>query len=619
MTPITEIIQQDHTPDQSSTPDKPTGCSWGRMFTKIASTALQVAKVGAIFGLFFIPTAAAPIYMNPGQVLARAGTASCGLNKIAFTPQDCNEITTANLLFLYDKTRPGHFTENELLIPREKGLTRPGGSFYQGTSFRFQIPQDRLIRYERAEEYARFAFTRDVWTGSVEKTIEKFFKLHSLICTNKTEPNEYRKVKIVQSYFFADNASIHELSLTDRERTILLTTDPNKYTTLGPEESEAWSKMLYLSPVNACELPYKMKEFVEEFHRRMREGGDYIDHASFFHAEFTRLQPFFTGVGRIARLMTNLILDEGELHHVVFKDHLEYITAVRSGTKNRAHFTEYLLRSLIWTREKLPHLDNPEHRKIINEARAMHPGLKLENVGRELTGKELSGKELAGKKVNQRVEQEAYYNYHQALYEVRQAHMMTLTEDGLLSLMNRLHILLTQNLKQDEPFKLGEYRTTYMLVDGVGDAVSMLSKAQCMLPPGDFKLFLESITKIQQDITHLGRLSEEEKTLWKDVAHIPPTPDRIATRMQNFVDTLVKRRHEDAVEIASFIHMEIASIWPYGDANGRLARLMMNEWLRLNGKTFITFPDNSEYYKIVSQAVNDYTIFTRYLRRIIQT
>ncbi len=589
----------------SSNSEKQKGCNWGRIFTKIAATAKEVAKVAVVFGAFFAPSFALPLYMNPGQLLTRKGTSSCGLKETVFTPQECSDTIASHLFVLYDPQYPGHFTKKELETRHEKGITRIGGSGYDKTSFRYLIPIKRLERYERAVDYARWAFVRELWHGKTEKTVEELFQLHSIIKTNASEPTEYRKMpKIVNSYFHTDDFSVYDIPLSDSERSIIAQSDPTKLFSQNSEEAAAWNKMLYLSMTMPDELPEKMTKFVRELHIRMQNGGDYIDHASFFHTEFTRLQPFSTAVGRIARLMVNIILESGELPQVVFKDHREYIQAVREGTRDRAIFTEYLRKSIAWTEEKLSYLDDPKARRIVDEARVMHPGLMLTNVGRQL-----------GKK---KMQQEMYLNYQHAIRYLQQTNIMTLSSDELLKLLHSLHILIEQNLDQDIPYTLGVYRSTYMVIDG-GDPRLGIVKAQSKLPAHKFKIFLDSIVKVQHDVSYLGAFSDEEKAIWAEVWHLPPAPNAIQSEMDTFIDQFAARRddNEDPIELAAFTHMEIARIWPYGNANGRLARMMMNEVLRQKGMEFITFPKRDVYYEMVSQAIKDYSVFSRYLRSIL--
>lgn len=595
MTPIQSTEQQTRT----FTEEKPTGCSWGRVFSKIASTAIHVAKIAAVFSMS-LPALALPIYMNPGQVLVRHGTASCGINKIAFSPELCHEITTWYLASLYNPSFHAKYTEKDLAQHHEKGISRKGED---GTTFRFLIPLKRLENYQIATHYAKAAFTLQSWHESPKMTLDRIFNLHRIIRADPLEPNSYRMGhKVLNSFFHTDDAKIDHGQFTDPERAILTKTHPAQISTLPAEEAAVWLKILFIPTTQPSEIADQMEHLVTELHRRMQQGGDYVDHASFFHAEFTRIQPFYTGVGRIARLMVDVILDAGELPPVVFNDDIEYTNAVRQGTTNRAIFTEYLRKSIAWTKENLPDVDNSAYRRIVNETRVMYPGQLFSNVGRQLDGKKADPK--------------AYHNYQRALDHLQQHNIMNMNAEEFVKLIKSLHILLTQDIDPPESSSFGGYRSSYMLVNDMTAITDIITKAQSLL--GDrFQFFLQSISKIQNDINHLGQLSEEEKELWRELTHLPTAPEKIAQEMLTFARNFVRRRDEHYLDLAAFVHMEFARIWPFSNGNSRLGRMLMNECLRQNGKKFITFPNRNQYQQVVHKALDDYAVFTDYLKRII--
>jgi fido (protein-threonine AMPylation protein) len=73
----------------------------------------------------------------------------------------------------------------------------------------------------------------------------------------------------------------------------------------------------------------------------------------------------------------------------------------------------------------------------------------------------------------------------------------------------------------------------------------------------------------------------------------------------------------DPLEQAAFIHLEISRIHPFEDANGRLARLVMNIILMQAGYAPFIALLNKEYTAQIQQGVRDRTVFVAYLKRCI--
>lgn len=593
------------------------GCSWGRAFTTVLS---QVAKIG-LLTLGIIPAAAANLiqtarYMNPGQMLTRSGTASCGTNQIFFTDAACfNFATTLLTEYLPPSKNALRFTELELQSRHEKGIARDIKVGEQNpTSFRFFIPQERFLNYEKALRYAKWAFLDDprIYYEGTKKIESVIKKLHSILVAHEDTPTGlYRTTpKIINpDHHFDDarleweNKNLSPEELITLERTNYALQKKEHFHQLTQEELTTWKKVVHI-PTSECLIEPEMNSFLTEFAGRMIRGGDYIDHAGFFHKELTRISPFLRGVGRLARLMTNIILLTGEHSPVVFADHREYTQAVRSSD-----FTKYLRKELDSTKSLLPHLDDPMKRQIIDAACSMNPGKPLVNVGRQFLAQ---GCPIP-------IDQQRYYNYQNALYFVQQHTLSELSKEQLVELFKETQILLAQNLEQDEPYILGQYRTGYMIVDGVGDPERLIARIQELFYGQQLQDFIASYNAVLKDVTHLGRLTAHEKTLWNEIAHIPCPPDQIKNEVELFCQTLSERLKAptiDYLDLASFVHMQFARIWAYPDANGRLARLFMNEILRLGRKPPITFPNEQQYLKTVHAAMADSSLFTRYLRSI---
>lgn len=294
----------------------------------------------------------------------------------------------------------------------------------------------------------------------------------------------------------------------------------------------------------------------------------------------------------------------GEHAPVVFADHREYTKAVREGT-----FTQYLSGELAKTRANHLQLDDEAYRQVIDESRVMNPGKIVQNVGREVV---VDGRALT-------FDQNRYFNYQRAICYVRQHSLTEMTSQQLLTLIKQTQILLEQNLVQEEPYMLGQYRKSYMIVDGIGDPYQLIVRIQDRFYGPVFREFFDSYNAVQKDVTHLGRLSKREKELWYEIAHIPCAPHEIQQQMTTFTEVLANELKDptmSAIELASFVHMGFARIWAYQDANGRLARLFMNAILHMHQKPFITFPSEGEYFRVVHSSHYDHKVFSRYLERI---
>ncbi len=551
----------------------------------VVSAVFEVAKVGFTL-LATIPyTTASTLlqtapFMNAGLRLARKGTLACRTNNAFLTERQCYDLLEpiyVRNMINRTASNPDHFTDKELSTRFEKGLERSNGVFH--------IPQNRLIRYQDALQYAQlFIDLRN------PLELENGLKtLHRKL----TDDGTYRKgLKAVNPH--KSCASYAKEHLTPRELAIFARTtyafyEPRKFNTLAPKELAVWKKLLHFG-TDQCHIEQEMTAFLQEFTKRIAKGGDFVAHASYFHTELARISPFKDAVGRIARIMTNVILENAEEIPVTFHNEEEYLTALREGT-----FTSYLKKEIAWTRANIPSLDDPLERRIITEARFMYPGLQIVNQGsatcvmagnvypfedceevlRSLPWQlehpailaRTETKETIREKgilinlkdrtkiaqVHHRMDPQKYTNYKRALGYIQE----TILENPAilkeytaktLKTINYVHILLTQNIDTHP----GKYRNT--------DAQSI---------ERDMRLFARDLT---------ARLRQ------KDI---------------------------DYIDLAAWVHTEIIRIKPYDDANGRLARILMNTILRLGHHPIVIFDNTDDYL----QAVHDFKTFPAYIKK----
>ena len=78
--------------------------------------------------------------------------------------------------------------------------------------------------------------------------------------------------------------------------------------------------------------------------------------------------------------------------------------------------------------------------------------------------------------------------------------------------------------------------------------------------------------------------------------HTPPSYIKVYDRMKKYFDTLAEE-NDNVLEKIAFSHLQLAKIHPFLDGNGRLARLVLNYELLLNGfKPVIIKADEKESY-----------------------
>jgi len=104
----------------------------------------------------------------------------------------------------------------------------------------------------------------------------------------------------------------------------------------------------------------------------------------------------------------------------------------------------------------------------------------------------------------------------------------------------------------------------------------------------------------------------------------PPYPIELDVLLTEFFDWLKQNRKKiHPVHLAALVHLRFVSIHPFGDGNGRIARLFMNYILDTNGYPMlvIDYAQRHSYYNALerSQTTKDESIFTqwffkRYLR-----
>lgn len=101
------------------------------------------------------------------------------------------------------------------------------------------------------------------------------------------------------------------------------------------------------------------------------------------------------------------------------------------------------------------------------------------------------------------------------------------------------------------------------------------------------------------------RFTPDEQRVWKIAFFIPLPPDQLKDAMREFVNELKDKmaalfaKQVSPVEVAAWAHKQIGEIHPFGDGNGRLARILMNAILRIGRCPSVIVPNDDRYTEII--------------------
>lgn len=105
---------------------------------------------------------------------------------------------------------------------------------------------------------------------------------------------------------------------------------------------------------------------------------------------------------------------------------------------------------------------------------------------------------------------------------------------------------------------------------------------------------------------------------WNKTAYVTVPPETIDELLTQFFTQLKEHLNSNLhpYQVAAFIHFGLTAIHPYGDANGRLARLFMNIYLAQHGyPSYIAFSEEL-YTKAANASYEEYEdLFTRELHQ----
>lgn len=110
-------------------------------------------------------------------------------------------------------------------------------------------------------------------------------------------------------------------------------------------------------------------------------------------------------------------------------------------------------------------------------------------------------------------------------------------------------------------------------------------------------------------------MTAKELSVMNKLFYFPPSPRKISKLMNQFAKEWLTYGKQDIhpISLASWVHCQIGQIHPFSDANGRLARLLMNGVLSAGGYTPVIFHDDNEYQKAMQDENTVPGSFTKYL------
>lgn len=113
---------------------------------------------------------------------------------------------------------------------------------------------------------------------------------------------------------------------------------------------------------------------------------------------------------------------------------------------------------------------------------------------------------------------------------------------------------------------------------------------------------LKDLHEVIMNGISLGGLYRNVDISIKGSNHTPPSYLKVYDRMKKYFDSLLDPTM-DVWEKIAFSHLQLAKIHPFLDGNGRLARLVLNYELLLNGfKPVIIYKDKkNEYFNLLEE------------------
>jgi len=229
------------------------------------------------------------------------------------------------------------------------------------------------------------------------------------------------------------------------------------------------------------------------------------------------------------------------------------------------------------------------------------------------------------------------------------------SKDVLEQLKQYYRISFTYSSNALEGNTLTETETKIILEDGItigGHPVREIQEALGHSEAYDLLYKLSSNPEIkEQDILNLHNFLyrqvdhdkagkyRDKKVIITGTEFIPPSPQKVPDLMKKFVDDIPEMKSKyHPVEFAALLHLNLVTIHPFSDGNGRTARLLMNLALLQAGYVVTIIPpvvrndyiyalkraqtepkDNQIFINFISECVYESTKdYLRILERLVE-
>lgn len=231
-----------------------------------------------------------------------------------------------------------------------------------------------------------------------------------------------------------------------------------------------------------------------------------------------------------------------------------------------------------------------------------------------------------GRSFRFRMDPKVYKNYEETLSFVESTFFgpkspIESSPEETITYILELHKRLVRGLPDEGRLTPGKFRTKARYYSSELKLPQYLERAKS-LPKKEAALFRDYLQKLQESGL-IGIKSAEDEAIWQKVGlYVAPEAHLIAGQMKAFAERLLELLHEgmDPIDLAAYVHTELARISPFTIAIGRLARILTNAILARYGNIVpLVFYSKNDYLNAVDQAVMklDYTILARYFRNIL--
>lgn len=198
----------------------------------------------------------------------------------------------------------------------------------------------------------------------------------------------------------------------------------------------------------------------------------------------------------------------------------------------------------------------------------------------------------------------------------------TMSDQKICQTLLGTHKLLLKDLHPNA----GSYRqkTMFVFADNEADqdrtAEGLINQVRKMGTASDVDHF---ISFLKRTGGHMESARPNEVRILNLIGYFAPWPKQVPQLMMDFANELknqVFRMKEcgsyDPIGLAAYAHFKIGEIHPFSDGNGRMARLVMNEILKMGGYLPVAFPNDDDYTKAIKENHKQPGAFANYLRTV---